>query len=194
MHSTASAILVRTCCKGARTYVKILLATLFSLPTVSPHFLFVYTLSDSTGILYLHIRIRMHAHMHTYIRARICARTHAKGLEDGGGHSGEASLILQPVLSYGKSGCVLNPLHFADWWLTSFYVSGSGRAHCGKNVGPLDQGERVVRPHHDFFVYSVILYIIHILFTYSMEYIYIYLRRYLYIYIYALIYVYIYSG
>lgn len=163
---------MRTCCKGARTYVKILLATLFSLPTVSPHLLFVYTLSrtlsHSTGILYFHIRIRMHAHMHTYIRARICARTHAKGLEDGGGHSGEASLILQPVLSYGKSGCVLNPLHFADWWLTSFYVSGSGRAHCGKNVGPLDQGERVVRPHHDFFrllcyiiYYTYFIYILH---------------------------------
>ena len=40
------------------------------------------------------------------------------GLEDGGGVPGKASLILQPVLSYGKSGCLINPLHFGDWYLT----------------------------------------------------------------------------
>merc|ERR1711871_1323198 len=57
----------------------------------------------------------------------------SNGLEDGGGHH-NASLILQPVLSYGKSGCVLNPLHWGEWSFLSFLVSGSGRAHCGKRI------------------------------------------------------------
>jgi len=65
------------------------------------------------------------------------------GLEDGGGHHGNASLILQPVLQFGKSGCLLNPLKFGDWYLTSYVVDGNGRAHCGKNIGPLTPGERV---------------------------------------------------
>ena len=36
------------------------------------------------------------------------------GLEDGGGHHGASTLILQPVLQYGKSGCVLNPLSWGQ--------------------------------------------------------------------------------
>lgn len=51
------------------------------------------------------------------------------GLEDGRGVPGEASMILQPVLSYGKSGCVLNPL--AAWRFTAFQVTMAGRAYCG---------------------------------------------------------------
>ena len=64
------------------------------------------------------------------------------GLEDGGGHH-NASLILQPVLSFGKSGCVLDPLHWGQWNLLSFLVSGSGRAHCGPRIG-VKEGEEVV--------------------------------------------------
>lgn len=64
------------------------------------------------------------------------------GLEDGGGVRGKSSLILQPVLSYGKSGCVLNPL--AGWHFTSFKVTDAGRAYCGKSIsvreGDLLQG------------------------------------------------------
>jgi len=63
------------------------------------------------------------------------------GLEDGGGHSGDSSLILQPVLSYGKSGCVLDP--FAKWNMLSFLVNGAGRAHCGKKI-PVKTGDVVV--------------------------------------------------
>lgn len=66
------------------------------------------------------------------------------GLEDGGGHTGASTLILQPVLQYGKSGCLLNPLKWSNWWLTSYMVDGSGRAFCGKNLGPLRQGEEVL--------------------------------------------------
>jgi len=66
------------------------------------------------------------------------------GLEDGGGVSGAASLILQPVLQYGKSGCVHNPLMYDDWYLTSYLVTGSGRAYCGDTLGPLREGEEVV--------------------------------------------------
>jgi hypothetical protein len=65
------------------------------------------------------------------------------GLEDGGGHKGESTLILQPVLQYGKSGCLINPLKWDNWWMTSYMVDGSGRAYCGKNLGPLQVGERV---------------------------------------------------
>eukprot|EP00933_Yihiella_yeosuensis_P039012 TRINITY_DN3295_c0_g3_i3.p1 TRINITY_DN3295_c0_g3~~TRINITY_DN3295_c0_g3_i3.p1 ORF type:complete len:300 (+),score=60.13 TRINITY_DN3295_c0_g3_i3:69-968(+) len=54
------------------------------------------------------------------------------GLEDGGGVHGKASMILQPVLSFGKSGCVLNP--FAGWILTAFQVTGAGRAYCGSKI------------------------------------------------------------
>jgi len=62
------------------------------------------------------------------------------GLEDGGGVHGAASLILQPVLQLGKSGCVLNPLAWNSWHLAAYYVSGDGRAHCGKiiKVQPAD--------------------------------------------------------
>lgn len=63
------------------------------------------------------------------------------GLEDGGGHSGASTLILQPVVSYGKSGCVLDP--FAKWNYLSFLVSGSGRAHCGKKIA-VKPGDLVV--------------------------------------------------
>jgi hypothetical protein len=65
------------------------------------------------------------------------------GLEDGGGHHGNATLILQPVLQYGKSGCLLNPTKHKDWYLTSYLVNGNGRAYCGKNLGPLKTGERL---------------------------------------------------
>jgi len=65
------------------------------------------------------------------------------GLEDGGGKRGAASLILQPVLQFGKSGCLLDPFKFDDWYLTSYVVDGNGRAHCGKNIGPLTPGETV---------------------------------------------------
>ncbi len=39
------------------------------------------------------------------------------GLEDGAGHHGNASLILQPVLLFGKSGCLLNPTQWGQWHL-----------------------------------------------------------------------------
>lgn len=60
------------------------------------------------------------------------------GLEDGGGQAGKASLILQPVLSHGKSGCVLNPL--AGWRFTAFQVTAAGRAYCGKSIS-VDEGD-----------------------------------------------------
>ena len=56
------------------------------------------------------------------------------GLEDGGGVHGKASLILQPVLLFGKSGCVLNPADWGQWNLQSYLVDGNGRAHCGKRI------------------------------------------------------------
>ena len=64
------------------------------------------------------------------------------GLEDGGGHHGNASLILQPVLQYGKSGCVLNPLNWGSWHLMSYLVTGDGRAHCGKKLN-VDTGDKL---------------------------------------------------
>lgn len=56
------------------------------------------------------------------------------GLEDGGGHPGESTLILQPVLQFGKSGCLLNPLLWGEWQLSAYLVDGNGRAHCGKRI------------------------------------------------------------
>jgi hypothetical protein len=64
------------------------------------------------------------------------------GLEDGGGVHGNSSYILQPVLSYGKSGCIINPVNFFHWYLISFSVTGSGRAYCGKRIA-VKEGERV---------------------------------------------------
>lgn len=66
------------------------------------------------------------------------------GLEDGGGVLGASSLILQPVLQYGKSGCIINPLKWSNWWLTSYLVDGNGRAYCGARLGPLKEGEELV--------------------------------------------------
>jgi len=66
------------------------------------------------------------------------------GLEDGGGVTGASSLILQPVLQYGKSGCIINPLKWSNWWLTSYLVDGNGRAYCGARLGPLNEGEELV--------------------------------------------------
>lgn len=66
------------------------------------------------------------------------------GLEDGGGVKGASSLILQPVLQFGKSGCIINPLNWGKWWLTSYLVDGTGRAFCGARLGPLKEGEEVV--------------------------------------------------
>eukprot|EP00948_MAST-09A_sp_MAST-9A-sp1_P001360 g1360.t1 len=65
------------------------------------------------------------------------------GLEDGGGISGAASFIMQPVLSYGRSGCILNPLEWHQYNLVSYLVSGSGRAHCGKRI-KVNPGDIVV--------------------------------------------------
>ena len=65
------------------------------------------------------------------------------GLEDGAGHAGNASLILQPVLSYGKSGCILSPTNWGQWNLVSYLVSGSGRAHCGKRI-KVEDGDDIV--------------------------------------------------
>lgn len=58
------------------------------------------------------------------------------GLED---KPHDASLILQPVLQYGFSGCGGG----AHWTLTSFMVSSSGRAHCGKRLR-VHEGDQVV--------------------------------------------------
>lgn len=62
------------------------------------------------------------------------------GLEDGGGQHGNATLILQPVLQHGRSGCLIDPLAWADWHLGAYLVDGNGRAHCGRNfkVNPGD--------------------------------------------------------
>mmetsp|Transcript_57207 Transcript_57207/g.123780 ORF Transcript_57207/g.123780 Transcript_57207/m.123780 type:complete len:300 (+) Transcript_57207:63-962(+) len=64
------------------------------------------------------------------------------GLEDSGGEVGTASYILQPVLSYGKSGCIVDPLQFFQWHLTSFHVTKSGRAYCGARLH-VEEGELV---------------------------------------------------
>ena len=56
------------------------------------------------------------------------------GLEDGGGIHGKSSLILQPVLQFGKSGCLIDPLLWKEWHLTAYLVDGNGRAHCGKRI------------------------------------------------------------
>jgi len=66
------------------------------------------------------------------------------GLEDGAGHKGAASVILQPVLQYGKSGCLINPLLFKNWYFTSYSVNQAGRAYCGPRLGPLQVGEEVL--------------------------------------------------
>lgn len=55
------------------------------------------------------------------------------GLEDGSGHHGNSSLILQPVLLFGKSGCLVNPASWGEWHVGSYLVDGNGRAHCGKH-------------------------------------------------------------
>jgi len=65
------------------------------------------------------------------------------GLEDGSGHHGNSSLILQPVLQFGKSGCLNNPLLWGEWHFTSYFVSGSGRAFCGKRM-QVSEGEALV--------------------------------------------------
>jgi hypothetical protein len=65
------------------------------------------------------------------------------GLEDGGGHHGNASLILQPVLQFGKSGCLLNPTQWGSWHAGSYLVDGNGRAHCGKNF-QVEENETVI--------------------------------------------------
>lgn len=72
------------------------------------------------------------------------------GLEDGGGHHGNATLILQPVLQYGKSGCVRDPLLWGSWHLSAYYVSGAGRAYCGSllrvNEGDVVVGQMKMSP------------------------------------------------
>ncbi|KAK3243742.1 hypothetical protein CYMTET_39531 [Cymbomonas tetramitiformis] len=56
------------------------------------------------------------------------------GLEDGSGVSQAASLILQPVLQFGKSGCLNDPLLWGEWHFTAYMVLGNGRAYCGKRL------------------------------------------------------------
>lgn len=65
------------------------------------------------------------------------------GLEDGAGVTGASTLILQPVLQFGKSGCVVNPIHWGHWWLVSYLVV-NGRAFCGSRLGPLNVGEDLI--------------------------------------------------
>lgn len=62
-------------------------------------------------------------------------------LENSHGSAGTADVILQPVLQFGKSGCLLNPLKFGDWYFTSYQVGINGRAYCGPSIGPLEEGE-----------------------------------------------------
>lgn len=64
------------------------------------------------------------------------------GLEDSGGKAGTAQFILQPVLSYGKSGCIVNPANFFHWSLTSFHVTAAGRAYCGARL-TVEEGEQL---------------------------------------------------
>jgi len=64
------------------------------------------------------------------------------GLEDGGGVHGQSSYILQPVLTYGKSGCIIDPLRFFSWHFVSFSVTGAGRAYCGKRLS-VKEGESI---------------------------------------------------
>jgi len=64
------------------------------------------------------------------------------GLEDSGGKPGTATFILQPVLSYGKSGCIIDPLFFFQWHFTSFHVTNAGRAYCGARLA-VEEGERL---------------------------------------------------
>lgn len=64
------------------------------------------------------------------------------GLEDGGGVHGASSYILQPVLSYGKSGCIIDPINFFQWHLISFSVTAAGRAYCGSRMA-VKEGESV---------------------------------------------------
>ena len=65
------------------------------------------------------------------------------GLEDGGGVHGKASIILQPVLQYGKSGCLINPVDWSTWHAGSYLVDGNGRAHCGKSF-PVVENDTIV--------------------------------------------------
>jgi len=55
------------------------------------------------------------------------------GLEDGDGIHGTSTFIIQPVLQWGKSGCLIDPLLWEKWHLTSYLVAG-GRAHCGGRI------------------------------------------------------------
>lgn len=66
------------------------------------------------------------------------------GLENSNGVPGTADVILQPVLQFGKSGCLLNPLKFGAWYFTAYQVGINGRAFCGRNVGPLREGDVLV--------------------------------------------------
>jgi hypothetical protein len=65
------------------------------------------------------------------------------GLEDGSGVHGNATFILQPVLQYGKSGCVIDPLLWHQWHLSAYLVDGNGRAHCGPRL-KVSPGEQVL--------------------------------------------------
>jgi len=65
------------------------------------------------------------------------------GLEDGGGQHGNATLILQPVLQFGKSGCINDPLLWGEWHFTAYLVKGNGRAYCGSRL-KVDEGDVIV--------------------------------------------------
>lgn len=64
------------------------------------------------------------------------------GLEDSGGKPGTATFILQPVLTYGKSGCILDPLNFFHWHFISFLVTNAGRGYCGQRLR-VEEGEQL---------------------------------------------------
>merc|ERR1712232_35169 len=64
------------------------------------------------------------------------------GLEDGAGVHGKATYVLQPVLTYGKSGCIIDPVNFFQWHFVSFSVTGAGRAYCGKRLS-VKEGESI---------------------------------------------------
>lgn len=63
------------------------------------------------------------------------------GLQDGNGIHGASSLILQPVLLHGKSGCL--PFGGGGGWHLGSYLVDGGRAHCGKHFR-VQPGQTVV--------------------------------------------------
>jgi len=54
----------------------------------------------------------------------------------------DSTVKLQPILQWGKSGCLRNPEDWEAWNVISYLTSG-GRFHCGGRV-PAKAGHRVV--------------------------------------------------